>query len=57
MAKLSRELGAKLTRINNERIYIDEIPEDYPTTEPLAPECDFLCSLAEEEIKFQDVQP
>jgi hypothetical protein len=47
MAVLSRKLGARLSRIDNERIFIDEIPEDHPTTEPLSPECDFLCSIAE----------
>jgi len=53
MAKLSRKVGtdgARLTRINNVRIFIDEIPLDHPTTEPLAPECDFLCALAEQEL-------
>ena len=47
MAHFSRELGAKLTRINNKRIYIDEIPDDWPTTESIAPECDFLCQMVE----------
>lgn len=50
MSKLSRELGARLARIDGERIFIDEIPEGWPTTKPLAPECDFLCSIAEQEI-------
>jgi len=50
MANLSRELGARLTRINNERIFIDEIPADWPVTEAIAPECDFLCSLATEDL-------
>lgn len=50
MAKLSRGLGARLTRINNERIFIDEIPADQPTTQAIAPECDFLCGLAEQEF-------
>lgn len=50
MADLSRSLGARLTRINGERAFIDEIPADQPMTEPLAPECDFLCSIAEESI-------
>lgn len=50
MAKLSRELGARLTRINNERIFIDEIPHNWPVTEAIAPECDFLCSLATEDL-------
>jgi hypothetical protein len=50
MAALSRRLGARLTRIDGERVFIDEIPSDYPTTDPIAPECDFLCSLAEQEM-------
>lgn len=50
MVKLSRELGARLTRINNERIFIDEIPQEWPVTEAIAPECDFLCSLATEDL-------
>jgi len=50
MAKLSRELGARLTRIDDERIFIDEIPEDHPTTDPIAPDCDFLCALADQEF-------
>jgi hypothetical protein len=33
-----------------ERVFIDEIPEDHPTTQPIMPDCDFLCSLAEQEI-------
>lgn len=50
MAKLSRKLGARLTRINGVRMFIDEIPADYPTTEAIAPECDFLCSLVEQDM-------
>jgi len=50
MAVLSRELGARLSRINNERIFIDEIPIDFPVTDPIAPECDLLCQLAEMEF-------
>ena len=49
-AKLSRELGARLARINDERIFIDEIPADWPTTNPIAPACDFLCHLAEQDM-------
>lgn len=48
-AARSRRLGARLTRINNERIFIDEIPADWPVTNPIAPACDFLCALAEME--------
>lgn len=50
MAKLSRQLAVRLTRINGERIFIDEIPVDHPTTNPIAPSCDFLCHLAEQDI-------
>jgi len=50
MANLSRELGARLTRIKGERAFIDEIPEDQPTKDPIAPACDFLCQFAEETI-------
>lgn len=50
MAALSRELGARLARINDERVFIDEIPADWPTTNPIQPACDFLCALAEQDI-------
>ena len=50
MARLSREMDVRLTRIKNERIFIDEIPDDFPVTEAEAPECDFLCQLAEQEL-------
>ena len=53
MAKLARKVGTKgvrLARIKNVRIFIDEIPLDHPTTEPLAPDCDFLCSKVEQEF-------
>lgn len=47
MASLSRELDVRLTRLGDERRFIDEIPEDHPVTEAIAPSCDFLCHLAE----------
>lgn len=47
MVDLSRQLDVKLARIGEERIFIDEIPLDHPTTNPIAPNCDFLCHLAE----------
>lgn len=50
MAKLSRELGARLARVNGERVFIDEIPASHPTVEPIAPDCDFLCALAEQDL-------
>lgn len=47
MAKLSRELNVRLARIGEERVFIDEIPINQPTTDPISPSCDFLCHLAE----------
>lgn len=47
MAKLSRELDVRLARIGEDRVFIDEIPADHPTTNPIQPSCDFLCALAE----------
>lgn len=49
-AAYSRDIGARLTRINNQRIFIDEIPADWPMTEPIVPACDFLCALAEQGV-------
>lgn len=54
LAKLCREVGTdgcRLTRIRGVRIFIDEIPDDWPTTVPIMPSCDFLCSLAEIGLK------
>lgn len=50
MADLSRKLGAKLARIKDERVFIDEIPADWPTLNPVSPSCDFLCHIAEQDI-------
>jgi hypothetical protein len=47
MAKLARELDVRLCRMNDERRFIDEIPADWPTTNPIQPSCDFLCHIAE----------
>jgi hypothetical protein len=52
MAALARSLDVRLCRINDERRFIDEIPADWPTTDAIAPNCDFLCHIAE-----QDLQP
>ena len=46
-AKLSREIGTKLARVDGERVFIDEIHKDHKTTKPIVPYCDFLCVLAE----------
>lgn len=51
LAKLSRELGARLARINDERVFIDEIPADQPTLNPIVPSCDFLCAIAEQDME------
>ena len=51
MALLSRELGVRLCRIDGERRFIDEIPEDYPVTQPIMPACDFLCAISMEDMK------
>jgi hypothetical protein len=51
MAGASRALGAKLTRINNERIYLDELPQgvgDYQTEPEI--QCGIFCEMAEREI-------
>lgn len=52
-AAYSREIGARLTRINNERIFLDELPEDWPMLNPTAPACDFLCAIMENELEKQ----
>lgn len=49
-AALSRKLGARLVRVNGERIFLDELPEDWPTMDAIAPSCDFLCAIAEMEM-------
>jgi 3'-phosphoadenosine 5'-phosphosulfate sulfotransferase (PAPS reductase)/FAD synthetase len=50
MVKLSRELDVRLCRLNDERRFIDEIPLDHPTTDPIVPSCDFLCHIAEQDL-------
>lgn len=50
-ASYAREIGARLTRIKNERIFIDEIPADWPTTNPIVPSCDFLCHLVTQDLE------
>ena len=51
MVELSRRLNVRLCRIKDERAFIDEIPADQPTMNPIAPACDFLCHLAEQDLK------
>lgn len=49
-ADQSRRFGSRLTRINDERIFIDEIPADWPVLNPTVPRCDFFCHLAEKDM-------
>ncbi len=49
-AAYAREIGARLTRIRGQRVFIDEIPADWPTTNPIVPACDFLCQIAAGEM-------
>lgn len=50
LATLARELDVRLCRMNGERRFIDEIPDDWPTTNPVVPTCDFLCHIAAQEL-------
>lgn len=50
-AAFSREIGKKLVRINGERVFLDELPDDWPMTKAIVPACDFLCFLAEKEME------
>lgn len=49
-ADQSRRFGSRLTRINDERIFIDEIPADWPVLNPTVPRCDFFCHIAEKDM-------
>lgn len=48
-AAKARGIGARLARINDERVFIDDIPADWPMRKPIVPACDFLCAIAEKE--------
>ena len=51
MATLEQRLGAKLIRVKGKRVTLRELPDGYETSEPIAPACDFLCGLAEQELE------
>ena len=53
MVELSRRLDVKMSRLDGARVFIDEIPDNYPIVEAIAPECDFLCGLAEQDLDQQ----
>lgn len=51
MAQLSRQLGARMTRIDEERIFLDELPEgvgDYESEPEI--QCGIFCEMAEKDI-------
>ncbi|TIO15658.1 MAG: hypothetical protein E5X86_19745 [Mesorhizobium sp.] len=50
IAAYSKEIGKKLVRIDDERVFLDELPLDHPVTAPIVPACDFLCHIAEQEL-------
>jgi hypothetical protein len=49
-AGIARNLGVRLARIGDDRVFIDDIPADWPTTEAIAPSCDLLCAIHQEEL-------
>lgn len=49
-AAIAREIGAKPVEIHKERVSLDDLPADWPTLNPIAPACDFLCHLAEKDV-------
>jgi len=51
MTELSHRLDVRLTRLGDERAFIDDIPADHPTTDPIQPACDFLCHIAEQDLE------
>jgi len=46
----------RLTRIKGVRCFIDEIPLDWPTTNPIQPACDFLCSQIAQDFEPHDLE-
>lgn len=56
-AALARNLGVRLARIKGERVYIDDIPKDWPTTDPIAPACDMLCALEQQDLPTLEKHP
>ena len=57
LAKLSRELGVRLCRVDGERVFIDEIPAGQKTNNPIQPSCDFLCHIAEVDMTATQTKP
>lgn len=46
MVVLSRKLNVRLARVHGERVFIDEIPVNWPVVNPVVPTCDFVCAAA-----------
>jgi len=52
MAKLEKQIGAKILKLKGERIWLDDLPPnvgDYPTEQSI--ECGIFCQMAEEDIR------
>jgi hypothetical protein len=58
-AGIARALGVKLVIVGREKVdgkwrnirgFIDDIPLDQPTTNPIAPTCDLLCSIQAKDL-------
>lgn len=49
-AEQSRRFGSRLVRVHDERLFLDELPADWPVTQATVPSCDFLCQIAEQDI-------
>ena len=47
MVVLSRKLNVRLARVKGERVFIDEIPADQKTSDPITPACDFMCQMVD----------
>jgi hypothetical protein len=51
LAALSREIGARLARVGDERVFLDELDATLDEgDEALMPDCSLLCAIAESEI-------
>ena len=50
MARLERDLGARIVKLSRGRVYLDELPPDAGRHEDIDIECSVLCVAAEAEI-------
>lgn len=53
-AAIARKLGVRLAKIKGDRVFIDDIPEDWPTRDAIAPRCDLLCAITQNELEGRD---